>query len=272
MPFVLIVTSSLMHEKDIFVSGYSYFPGMGFTTAAYRFIFNNPMLLVRSFFTSVTVTALGTLLGAFFTLSLGYTLTRADYILRRPIAFFVFFTMIFNGGIVPYYIMMAGTFKMYNSYWVLLFGTGALLCNALYVLLAKGMLSGVPGEIIDSAKIDGANEFSTYWRIVLPISKPAIATVGLFIAIQYWNDWMTCLYFIDESKKFTLQYLLVRMAQNIKTLATEMQFSGSHTTMNTPVYTARMAMCVLATLPIIFVYPFVQKYFEKGIVFGSIKG
>ena len=270
MPFVLAITSSLTHERDIFISGYSFFPSMGFTTAAYEFIFRNPSQLLRSLFISVSSTAIGTILGTSITLALGYTLTRKDYPLRKPIAFYVFFTMIFNGGIVPYYIMIAGTFGLLNTFWVLLI---PFLCNAFFVLLAKGMMGSVPAEIVESAKIDGANEFGIYSKVILPISKPAIATVGLFIAISYWNDWMTSLYFINSPRLFTLQYSLVRISQNIQNMALEMQFSGgAFQAMDTPMYTARMAMGVLVTLPILCVFPFIQKYFEKGIVIGSVKG
>jgi putative aldouronate transport system permease protein len=269
LPFLLVVSSSFMHEKDLFISGYTYFPKMGFTTAAYQTIFAKPMQLLQAYWITISSTVVGTAAGVILTISTGYPLTRQDYRWKKPISFYLFFTMIFNGGLVPGYIMTVGWLHLANTFMVIALQGW---CSAYFVLIAKGMMSSIPSSVIESAKIDGASEFRTYLRIVLPISKPAIATVGLFLAIGHWNDWQTCFLYIDNKKLYTLPYLLVQVQQNIAMYLQQTLYGGSKFDPNVPMYTTRMALSVLSALPIICVYPFIQKYFEKGIMIGSIKG
>ena len=268
LPVILIITSSLMHEQDIFISGYTYFPAQGFTLDAYKQVFMNSAQLVNSYMVTVSVTALGTALGLCLTLPLGYILSRKDFLYRKQLSFYIFFTMIFSPGMVPSYLMMVGWFRLYNNYLVELLPG---LCSGFLILLAKGMMQGIPFELIESAKLDGAGELKTFTGIVLPLSKQAAATVGLFIAISYWNDWMTCYLYITNDKLYSLQYLVIQIQQSMALLANmSLYYTGIQA--HAPLYTTRMAMCVLVTLPILFAYPFIQKFFQKGLTVGSVKG
>jgi len=272
LPVLLVVTSSFTHESDLFVSGYTYFPAQGFSFDAYREVFKNGTQLWHSYLVTITVTAIGTSAGLCCTLPLGYILTRKDFNLRRPLGFLVFFTMIFQPGLVPTYLMLVGWFHLLNNYIVLLLPG---LCSGFLVLLSKGMMQSIPYEYIESAKLDGAGEVKIFTSIVLPISKAAVATVGLFIAIGCWNDWMTSYLYMDisHSHLFSLQYMLVQMQLDITFLANmATQNIGVAIGEQPPLYTARMALCVLVTVPIICVYPFVQKYFQKGLTVGTLKG
>lgn len=272
IPVLLIVTSSLMHEKDIFISGYTFFPEMGFTLDAYRQIFLNPQQLLNSYLVTLGTTVVGTGIGLWLTISLAYIISRKDFRFRKQVSFYVFFTMLFNGGLVPTYILVVSWLHLKDNYIALLL---PYLCVGYNILLAKGFLQNTPESLIESAKLDGAGEMRTFVQIVLPISKPAIATVGLFIAFSYWNDWFQSMMYIVSDRKISLQYLLVRVSRNIEFLNSSFarqMMSTAGSAADIPAYTARMAMCVLAAGPILFIFPFFQKYFVKGLTIGSVKG
>ncbi|MBB6670761.1 carbohydrate ABC transporter permease [Cohnella nanjingensis] len=269
LPFVLIVSTSLMHEKDIALFGYSFIPKR-FTLMAYEVILKNPQQLINSYAVTIAVTLIGTAVGLWLTATIAYVMTRKDYKYRNKISFYVFFTMLFNGGLVPSYILISRWLGMKNTIFALFV---PYLVNAWFVLLMKGFLQSIPHSLVESAKIDGAGEFKIFVKIILPIAKPAIATVGLFMVLQYWNDWWLSMLFIDKENLYTLQYLLIRVMRNLEFLNTE--FARKYLNLaqvEIPTLSARMAMSVLAAGPMLFVFPFFQKYFVKGLTVGSVKG
>ncbi len=268
VPIILVVIISLMRERDIFTTGYTFFP-KGITLAAYRQIFLNPKQLLTSYSVTILTTMVGTILGLILTTSMGYVISRKDYRYRRFFSFYIFFTMLFNGGLVPTYIMIVSWFKMKDTFFALLF---PYLCMPFYVILMRSFLQTIPSALIESAKIDGAREFRIFVQIILPLSKPAIATVGLFIAFNYWNDWFQSMTYTTNINLYSLQYLLVTIMKNIEFLNSSAGRLLTGSTVDLPQYSARMAMCVLAAGPMLFIFPFFQRYFIKGLTIGSIKG
>lgn len=268
MPILLVAIISFMNEKEIFTTGYTFFP-KEYTLAAYKQIFISPKQLINSYTVTIFTTAVGTVLGLWLTASMAYVISRRDYRLRRPLSFYVFFTMLFNGGLVPIYIMIVAWLKINDSYLVLIY---PYLCGAFNVILMRGFFQTIPTALIESAKIDGASEMRTFVQLVIPLSKPGLATVGLFIAFSYWNDWFQSLMYTNKPQLISLQYLLVSIMKNIEFLNSAAGRLMSGSTVELPQYSARMAMCVLAAGPMLFIFPFFQKYFIKGLTVGSVKG
>jgi len=269
VPFWLVVSTSLSRERDINLYGYSLIPRQ-ISFLSYEVILRNPAQLVNSYLVTIAVTAAGTALGLWLTVTIAYVLARRDYKYRNFLSFYVFFTMLFNGGLVPFYILVSRWLGMKDTIFALIV---PYLVSAWFVLLMKGFLQSIPPALVESAKIDGASEFTTFVRIVLPIAKPSLATVGLFLVLQYWNDWWLSMLFIDSERLYSLQYLLVRIMTHIEFLNT--QFARQYMRLelfDVPSLSARMAMCVLAAGPMLFVFPFFQKHFVKGLTVGSIKG
>jgi putative aldouronate transport system permease protein len=268
IPIILVVAISLMHENDILLGGYTLIP-RNITLNAYVTIFINAKQLIYSYATTIGVTVVGTIIGIWLTATIGYVITRKDYALRKQLTFYVFFTMLFSGGLIPSYILISKWLNMKDTYFAL-FVPG--LVTAYNILLMKGFLQNLPTSIIEAAKIDGASELRTFISIVMPISKPAFATVGLFMAFAYWNDWMASFLYIDSNNKIMLQYMLVKVMKNLQFLNSPEALSYGIQRQDIPTYSARMAMCVIATGPILLVFPFFQRYFEKGLTLGSVKG
>lgn len=268
IPIILVVTISVMHENDILLGGYSLIPKNA-TLNAYITIFSNAKQLISSYATTIGVTVVGTLVGIWLTATIGYVITRKDYALRKQLSFFVFFTMLFSGGLIPSYILISKWLNMRDTYFAL-FVPG--LVSAYNILLMKGFLQNLPTSLIEAAKIDGASELKIFVSIIMPISKPAFATVGLFMAFAYWNDWMASFLYIDTDSKIMLQYMLVKVMKNLQFLNSPEAMSYGIPAQDIPTYSARMAMCVIATGPILLVFPFFQKYFVKGLTLGSVKG
>ncbi|GBG11192.1 hypothetical protein PAT3040_05981 [Paenibacillus agaridevorans] len=269
LPFLLIISSSLMYEKDIILQGYTFIPKK-ITLLAYEVILKDPQQLINSYIVTIIVTIVGTIVGLWLTATIAYVLTRNDYKYKNKLTFYVFFTMLFNGGLIPSYILISRWLNMKDTIFALIV---PYLVIAWYVLLMKGFFQSLPKGLVESAKIDGASEFKIFVQIVLPISKPALATVGLFLVLQYWNDWWLSMLFIDKESLFSLQFLLIRVMRNLEFLNTEMarQYLNIDR-LNIPTLSARMAMSVLAAGPMLFIFPFFQKYFVKGLTLGSIKG
>ncbi|HHV98871.1 MAG TPA: carbohydrate ABC transporter permease [Clostridiaceae bacterium] len=268
VPIILVVIISVMREKEIFTTGYTFFP-KELTLAAYKQIFLNPKQLLTSYSITFLTTLVGTIVGLILTTSMGYVISRKDYRYRKFFSFYIFFTMLFNGGLVPTYIMIVSWFKMKDTFFALLF---PYLCMPFYVILMRSFLQTIPSALIESAKIDGARELRIFIQIILPLSKPAIATVGLFIAFNYWNDWFQSMTYTTKINLFSLQYLLVSIMKNIEFLNSSAGRLMTGSTVDLPQYSARMAMCVMAAGPMLFIFPFFQKYFIKGLTIGSIKG
>ncbi len=255
---------------DVVRNGYSFLPAH-WTFDAYRTIFINTKQLVRSYYVTILSTLVGTALGMWLIVTSSYVLTRRDYKYRNILSFYIFFTMLFNGGLVPSYLLIAKWLGMKNTLMALIV---PYLFNAFYVLLLKGFFqAAIPDSLYESAKIDGANELTILMKIVIPLSTPALATVALFYVLQYWNDWFLSLMYTSDNSLLKLQTLLIRVLKNLEFLnsAEARQYMWIDKT-QVPSLTARMAMCIVAAGPMIVVFPFFQKYFIKGLKVGAIKG
>ncbi len=263
LPLLLIISASFSEEKDIALYGYSFFPRT-FTTYAYDYILQNPIQILRGYAVTTFVTVVGTTVGLLMMSLLAYVLSRPDFPLRKPLAFYVFFTMLFNGGLVPWYIWMTQGLHLKETIWALIW---PYLVVPWYVLLLRTYFSGLSQDLLDAARIDGAGEWRLFFQIALPLSKPALATVGLFLILQYWNDWYLAMLFVQENAKLQpLQYMLYRILTNVQAIA---RAPGS--TSMPPILTVRMAMSILATGPAALVFLLVQRYFVRGITIGALK-
>lgn len=273
LPMILMLTSSFTDNDVLIAEGYSYFPSK-WSAYAYEYIFSTGNSVMRAYLVSIILTMVGTSLALTITTLLAYALSKKDLPGKGILTFLVVFSMLFNGGLVPTYIVYTKIFHLNNTFWALLIP--GLLMNGFNVMLMKSYFcSSIPDEILDAAYIDGANEVKTFWKIVIPLSKPILATIALFAGIAYWNDWMNgYIYVTKRTELYSVQNLLNRMMQNIQFLS---QSSSNVQNANVglssiPLASVRMAMATVGILPIIIVYPFVQKYFVKGITLGGVKG
>jgi len=271
LPFVLLISSSLTDETALLQYGYSFFPRK-FSLAAYTYLFNSSNAIVRGYGITIFVTVVGTTLNLAITTLFAWALSRKDMPGRNVIAFILFFSMLFNGGVVPSYIMWSQVFHIKNTIWALIVPN--LLMSAFYVIMMRTYFTAnIPDAIVEAARIDGAGEWKILRSIVLPISKPILATVTLLVGLQYWNDWINGLYYINEDKYFSIQILLNRMLQDVQFLKSSAIGSQSGSLLATlPSVGIKMAVAVIGILPILVIYPFVQKYLTKGITIGAVKG
>ena len=265
-PLILIIAGSFTENTILMREGYKLWPKV-FSVDAYKQLFEYPEGILNAYGNTVVITVLGTFLGLWFITMTGYVLQRKDFKYRGKISFLIYFPTIFSGGLVPWYMMMTRYLHFTNSWLSRLF---PLLMTPFLIILMRTFIStSVPGEIVESAKIDGANDFTIYRAIVLPIIGPALATVGLFLALAYWNDWYNTSLFITKKSMYSLQYYLYDMLNSAR-FAQEMGvYTGD---LQLPTESIKMAMVVVVTGPIIFLYPFVQRYFVTGITVGSVKG
>ncbi len=273
LPIALLMISSLSDNDTVFRSGYSFLPGK-WSLDAYKYLITQGETIFRAYGISIFVTVTGTAAGLLFTALFGYALSRRELPGRRVMNFFVFFTLLFNGGMVPTYLMYVNTFHIKNTLWALLIPTNILI-NGFNILLARTFFeANVPRELIESGKIDGAGEFPMFFRIVMPISKPILATVGLLIGISYWNDWYNGLLYITQPKLFSLQNYLNRILLDIQFMTQSMSgnVDAASALAKMPTITVRMAIAVTGIVPLIVIFPFFQKYFARGITVGAIKG
>ena len=269
IPMLLVVSISLTDEGALLSNGYKLIPQQ-WSFDAYKVILESPAQLIRAYGITIIVTVIGTISGLLLTSMLSYTISRRDYRYARVTTFYVFFTMLFSGGLVPFYMLVTQYLHLKDSVWALII---PYLLNPFYVLIMKGFMDKIPTEIIESAKLDGASEMKTFFRVILPLSTPALATVGLFIAFTYWNDWWLGLLFIDSPKLVPMQLLLYRTMNTIEFLTNNIgDLNISVDLSKFPSLSARMALAVLVAGPMMLVFPFFQRYFVKGITLGSVKG
>lgn len=271
LPIVLMAIASFTDNDTLNLYGYSFFPEE-WSLEAYEFLLKQSGVISTSFFNSIFVTFVGTILGLSTTVLLAYAISRRDLIGRRALMFFVFFTMLFNGGMVPTYLMYIQLFGIKNTYGALLFPH--LLVNGFNILLVRTFFANnVPEALLEAARIDGAGELRTFLSVVLPISKPILATVGLLIGVGYWNDWYNGLLFVTEVPYYTLQNFLNKIMMDLQFLSQNMSVTSDVNSIiaNVPSSTVRMAMAFIGTLPVIVIFPFFQKYFTKGIAVGAMK-
>ncbi len=268
LPFVLIVSSSMTSEDKIIMDGYQFIP-LDFSVEAFKILFKYPDQMVNAYLVTIGVTAAGTFFGLFLTSMTAYALSRKDFKWRNKFSFFFFFTTLFNGGLVPWYLLIVNYLQMKDTVLALII---PMLLNVFYIIVMKSFLSSIPEAIVESAKIDGAGDFRIYAQLILPLSKPALATIGLFLALAYWNDWYNALLFVSDEKLMPLQYYLYKMLGNMDGMRKAMMGAGAVVTTAVPTESLKMAMTVVATGPILLAYPLVQRYFVKGLTIGAVKG
>ncbi len=266
-PFWLVVSGSFTSQEEILRHGFALWP-KEFSLEGYRLSLQNPIAIVRSYGVNILVTAVGTVTSVFLCTMTGYVLTRKDFPWRNFFSLFFFVTTLFSGGLAPYYILMVNTLGLKNNLLALILPA---LISVWHILLVKGFMSSVPAEITESAKIDGAGDFRIFVQLILPISTPVVATISLFTAIGFWNDWFRALLFIDNRKLYPLQYLLHQLIVSTQALRAMMEETGEVLPI-LPVESMRMSMTIIVTGPIIFLYPFLQRFFIKGLTVGSVKG
>lgn len=271
LPFILLVIASFTDEMTIVAKGYSFFPNK-LSITAYAYLAAKGAEIGRAYLISIFITIVGTAGSLAITSMMSYPLSRKDLPHRSIFNFFVIFTMLFNGGLVPTYLVYAQYFHIKNTIWALLIPT--LLLNGFTVMLMRTFFAtNIPPALIESAMIDGAGEVRTFLVIVLPMSLPILATVGLLTGLMYWNDWFNGLIYLTDQKLYSLQNVLNRIMIDIQYLqTTTMGNQSGLSTANLPAETARMAMAAIGVVPILCAYPFFQKYFVKGIALGAVKG
>jgi len=270
-PFALLIVSSFTDESTLVRDGYSLFP-KSFSLDAYKYLINNAAQIGKAYLNTIGVTIIGTISNLTLTTMFAYPLSRRNLPHRNFWSFVVFFTMLFNGGVVSTYIMYSQYFHIRNSYWALIVPN--LLMSAFYIIMMRTYFTqNIPEEVLEAARIDGSGEWHILWRLVLPMSRPIIATVTLMVGLQYWNDWVNGLYYLTKDKYFTIQVVLNKMLQDMQFLkSNSMAASTNVDTSAMPTLSVKMAIAFIGVLPMLCIYPFFQKYFVKGITIGAVKG
>lgn len=270
LPVVLVVVISLSSEQSIYEKGYSFFPSE-LSLKGYEFFLKLGDQLVRSYGITIFVTVVGTLISLVVTAMFAYVISRQDYRFKGPLTFLMLFTMLFNGGMVPSYMINTQILHLGNSIWALIL---PMTINAYYIIVLRTFYRGIPMELIEAATVDGSSEFGTFLKIVLPLSKPGIATIGLFTMISYWNDWFSGMLYMMDTSKYPVQTLLWSMQNSLEAMKSSSANALEYAEMakNAPTESGRMALTVLVIMPILLAYPFFQKYFVKGLTIGGVKG
>lgn len=271
LPFLLMVSASFTQEAALTRNGYQFIPEV-FSLETYSYLMKSANTIVKGYGMTILVTVLGTLANLTLTILFAYPLSRKDLPYRGALSFFLFFTMLFNGGLVPTYMMYANTFHIKNTIWALI--VPGLMMNAFYVIMMRSFFSAsIPDSLIEAAKLDGASELQVLWQVIIPLSKPMIVTLVLMVGLNYWNDWMNGLYYVNDQNLYTIQMILNNMINNIEFLSKNASlFGAGAAVVKMPTVGIRMGIAVIAVLPIMVIYPFLQKYFVKGIVIGGVKG
>ena len=270
LPFVLLFVASISDSTEIALHGYSFFPSK-LSLEAYAYIWTEKSQIFSAYFITILVTAIGTSVSLFITMMYAYVLSKPSFFGKKFFTIYILFTMLFNGGLVPTYTMYTRYLHIKNTIWALIIPS--LLMSAMNVILIRSYIqNNVPASLTESAQIDGASEFTCFRTIVFPLSKPIVVTIGMFIGVAYWNDWTNGLYYVTNSRLFSIQQLLNNMLKNIEFLSTSSVASQASGAVSIPQSTVRMAIAVVGLLPILVIYPYVQKFFVKGITMGAVKG
>ncbi|MBB6635721.1 carbohydrate ABC transporter permease [Cohnella thailandensis] len=269
VPFVLAVSGSLSTETEIAANGYSFLP-QGFTFDTYKFMFGSKSEeIVRGYLNSVMITAMGTASAVIVTSAYAYVITAKGFRHRNVFAFFAYFTMLFSGGTLPWYILATKYYHLDNTLAGLFV---PYLLNVFLMYLQANYFKSIPHEVVESAQIDGAGHYLIFFRIMLPLGQVGLVTISLFYALQFWNDFFLPLMLVTDEKLFTIQYMMYYMMANIQFLASGAASRISGAIIAPPLETAKLAMTCLTVLPIAILYPFLQRYFVRGIIVGSVKG
>ncbi|ANE46404.1 sugar ABC transporter permease [Paenibacillus swuensis] len=272
IPFWLVLVVSLTNQDVLDRDGYRFWPAQWDLTA-YQYLANDAEPIVRAYGVSIFVTLTGVVLSLIITSAMAYTLSRKDFPLQGFLSFFVFFTMLFNGGLLPWYLVYTRMLNLQDTLLALIIP--GLLSGFNVLIMRTFFTNSIPPSLIDSAQMDGASEYRTYYSIILPLSLPVMATIGLFTTVAYWNDWFTSLVFINNQNLYSLQYFLQKTLMNdsfLANLASTSSMANSTIKTQPPLESIRMAMAILAIGPIALVFPFIQKYFVKGLTVGAVKG
>ena len=270
VPFLVVLSASFTDERALLENGYRLIPSK-FSTLAYEYVFKNPGIIIDSYIVTMFSTIVGTFASVFLMIMASYTISRNNFRFRKGFSFYIFFTMLFSGGLVPSYILTTQYLHLQDTLWVLILSG---LINPFYIIMIRTFFKQIPESIFEAAMLDGASEATIFSRIVIPISKPVIATVAFMVSLGRWNDWYTPLLYISKEKLMPLQFLLYKMMANIQFLLMAMKNApqGNFDITLIPGENLRMAMLIIATGPMLFVFPFFQKYFTKGLAIGAIKG
>lgn len=265
LPFWMLITASLSDEASAVKNGYKLIPEQ-WSLTAYKYLLSKWQMFGRGYLITIVVTVSGVILCVLITMMFSYMLSRPNLPFERLFMFYIIFPMLFNGGLVATYIMYAQTFHIKNTLFALLIPN--LVTNSFYIIMVRNFFkSNIPIELIEAARIDGTSEVGIFFKIVMPLSKPIMATLALLAGVAYWNDWQNGMYYLDDQNLYGIQNILNAVNESSKYL---MQGGGNAAQM--PTETARMAAAVIGIIPILIVYPFFQEYFVKGITMGAVKG
>ncbi|THF83387.1 carbohydrate ABC transporter permease [Cohnella fermenti] len=267
VPLLLVVSGSLSGEEQLVRNGFRLLP-QKLSLDGYRMVFKAPGDIVRAFGVSLLVLVAGTSLGAFLTAMTSYVIGRKDFKYRNYFSFYIYFTSVFSGGLVPWYLLMVNYYHMKDSVLALIV---PLLMNVFYILVMKSFFASIPEAIIESGKIDGAGELRIFLTLMLPIAKPGLATIALFIGLGYWNDWANAMLFIRDPNLVPLQYYLYNLMNKTEMLNNLAGKTGMPIP-DIPKETFKLAMTVIVIAPVFFVYPFLQRFIVSGVTIGSVKG
>lgn len=271
LPALLVLIVSFSSESSVMAKGYSYWPDE-WSLESYAYLGKQVGYIGRAFLNSIGITVVGTCIGLVLCSTMGYALSRPNYRLRKFFTWYIFIPMLFSGGLVASYMINAQILGMKNTYWALIL---PICCSSFYIIIMRTFFqTSVPDAVIESAKIDGARQLRIFAQIVLPISLPAVATIGLFYTFAYWNDWLMAKYYLNSNAQdlFPLQYVLISLENSIDFLSRNSQFMAPGEVNDIPSETVRMAMVMIAVIPIACSYPFFQKYFISGLTIGAVKG
>lgn len=270
IPFILVISASLTNEFALNENGFQLIPSE-FDLLAYEYIFRTPGMILRSYVVTIFITVATTAFGVFIMAMVAFPLSRANCRFKKPLSFYIFFTMLFSGGLVPSYILITQYLKMKDTLWVLIVPS---LINPFFIITIRTFFQKLPGSLYESAKIDGASEFRIFFSMALPLSVPVLASVAFFTAMGKWNDWYTPLLYISKDELIPLQYMLYRIQSNLQVLLKAMGSNVGVTIdpRDLPGNNLIMAMAVVAAGPMVVVFPFFQKYFVQGLTVGAVKG
>ena len=266
-PFIIVLSASFTSEAGLLRHGYTLFP-VEVSLEAYAMIFKNGLTIARSYIVSIIITVTGTIMAVIITTGAAFCLANKQVKYRNTLAFYFFFTMLFSGGLVPWYLICTQLGLRDNIYALIV---PTLMFNAFNMFLVRNYMLGIPVSLMESAKIDGANDFVIAFKIYFPLSVPVIAAITMFYALGYWNDWWNAIMLVDDSKLYPLQYFLFKLQSEVQMLRDLRGLTGG-SIKAPPTESLRMATAIVTTGPIVLLYPFLQRYFIKGLVIGSVKG
>lgn len=268
IPLLTVVSISFSTDMQLIKTGYSIFP-KGFTLEAYKYVFKDMSAILRSYGVTIAVTGLGLVMGLVLNALIAYVLSRNDYALHKQLTIYLLIPMLLSGGLVPTYIWITQYLHMKDTLWVMIV---PILIQPWFIILMRTFFKEIPISLIEAATVDGAGEMKIFVRIIIPLAKPVLATVGMLITLMYWNDWYTPLLYISQKSLYNLQYRLYVLMADVQALVKILAQGMGISIADTPTEAMRMAMCVVAAGPMLVIFPFFQKHLVKGLTVGGVKG